>query len=84
MSTTSSTPGVRIWDLPTRLFHWLLVILIVLLYATGEYGLLDMNWHFWFGYASLALLIFRLLWGFVGSSTARFANFLRGPRAIGE
>ena len=74
--------GIRIWDLPTRLFHWLLVVLIVLLYATGDYGLLDMNWHFWFGYATVALLIFRLLWGFLGSQTSRFASFVRGPRAV--
>lgn len=74
--------GVQIWDLPTRLFHWLLVLLILLLYATGEYGLLDMDWHFWFGYATFALLMFRVLWGFLGSQTSRFAGFVRGPRAV--
>ena len=75
-------PWVRIWDLPTRLFHWLLVMLIALLYATGEYGLLDMAWHFWFGYATLALLMFRVLWGLLGSQTSRFTSFVRGPRAV--
>ncbi|HSE13207.1 MAG TPA: cytochrome b/b6 domain-containing protein [Rudaea sp.] len=76
--------GVRVWDLPTRLFHWLLVALIVLLYATGEYGLLDMRWHFWLGYAALALLMFRLLWGLFGSQTSRFTDFVRGPIAVGR
>ena len=82
MSIPSSARFTRIWDLPTRLFHWLLVVLIALLYATGEYGLLDMTWHFWFGYATLALLIFRVLWGFLGSQTSRFTGFVRGPRAV--
>jgi cytochrome b len=69
----------RVWDLPTRLFHWTLAVLVVLLYATGEYGLLDMTWHFWLGYAVLALLIFRVLWGIFGSQTSRFDDFVRGP-----
>ncbi|HEY2394755.1 MAG TPA: cytochrome b/b6 domain-containing protein [Rudaea sp.] len=83
-----SNPGngrddaVRVWDLPTRLFHWMLVALIVLLYATGEYNVLDMRWHFWAGYATLALLVFRVLWGFFGSQTSRFRDFVRGPFAI--
>lgn len=73
---------VRVWDLPTRLFHWTLVLLIVLLYASGEYDLLDMRWHFWAGYATLALIAFRVLWGLIGSQTSRFAEFLRGPTAV--
>ncbi|HMM58298.1 MAG TPA: cytochrome b/b6 domain-containing protein [Rudaea sp.] len=72
----------RVWDLPTRLFHWTLVVLIALQYATGEFNLLDMRWHFWFGYATLALIVFRVLWGFFGSQTSRFSDFLRGPRAV--
>lgn len=74
--------GVRLWDLPTRLFHWTLVLLVALSYATGEYGLLDMDWHFRVGYAVLALLLFRVLWGLFGSHTSRFAAFVRGPAAI--
>lgn len=79
-----STPmqSQRVWDLPTRFFHWTLVLLIALQYATGEYHFLDMRWHFWFGYATLALIAFRLLWGFFGSQTSRFGDFLRGPRAV--
>ncbi len=76
----AASSAVRVWDLPTRVFHWVLVVLITLQYASGEFDLLDMRWHFWFGYATLALIAFRLLWGFFGSQTSRFADFLRGPR----
>lgn len=73
---------VRVWDLPTRLFHWALLSLIVSAYLTRTYS--DdptLYWHRINGYAVLALLLFRLLWGFVGSSTSRFAAFLPLPRA---
>ncbi|HTI96937.1 MAG TPA: cytochrome b/b6 domain-containing protein [Rudaea sp.] len=73
---------IRVWDLPTRAFHWTLAVLIALQYATGEFHFLDMRWHFWFGYATLALIAFRVLWGFLGSQTSRFADFLRGPAAV--
>ena len=69
-----------IWDLPTRLFHWLLVILIGFSWWTAEYHYDDL--HIWSGIAVLSLLIFRILWGLVGSSTARFTSFVRGPRAV--
>ncbi|HST28566.1 MAG TPA: cytochrome b/b6 domain-containing protein [Rudaea sp.] len=72
----------RVWDLPTRAFHWMLAVLIALQYATGEFHFLDMRWHFWFGYATLALIAFRVLWGILGSQTSRFADFLRGPAAV--
>lgn len=72
---------IRVWDAPTRLFHWTLVVLVALLYASGEYDLLDMRWHFWFGYATLALIVFRVLWGLFGSQTSRFTEFMRGPSA---
>ena len=71
-----------VWDLPVRLVHWLLAGLIAFSWWSVHNHHTD--WHIWSGCAILTLLIFRLLWGFVGSSTARFANFLRGPRAIGE
>ena len=69
-----------IWDLPTRLFHWLLAGLIAFSWWSAEYHYDDL--HIWSGMAVLSLLIFRLLWGFFGSSTARFASFVRGPRAV--
>jgi cytochrome b len=69
-----------VWDLPVRLVHWLLGALIAFSWWSAEYHHLD--WHIWSGCAILTLLIFRLLWGFFGSSTARFSNFVRGPRAV--
>jgi cytochrome b len=71
---------VRIWDLPTRLFHWLLVALFAFSWWTAETEHLD--WHMLSGDAILALVLFRIYWGFAGSATARFANFLKGPRAF--
>ena len=71
---------VAIWDLPTRLFHWLLVGLIGLSWWSAEYHFDDI--HIWSGIAVLSLLIFRILWGFFGSSTARFASFVNGPKAV--
>ena len=71
---------VRVWDIPTRLTHWLIVVLVALCWWTAETGRLE--WHRWGGYVLLGLLIFRIYWGLVGSSTARFAGFVRGPRAI--
>jgi cytochrome b len=74
--------ATTVWDLPTRLFHWTLVILILLQYLSGKFELLPMEWHFWLGYVTLALVVFRVLWGFAGSQTSRFAAFVRGPRAV--
>lgn len=70
-------PAIVVWDWPIRLFHWLAVVLIVAAYATWRLDL--MLWHARFGYALLALVLFRLLWGFFGSDTARFANFHARP-----
>jgi cytochrome b len=76
---------VRVWDLPTRLFHWALLLLVATAWLTRRYadsiGDHNLTWHRWNGYAILTLLVFRLLWGVVGSSTARFSSFLRGPMA---
>ena len=71
---------VRIWDLPVRLTHWGVAALFALQWWTGETGRLQ--WHRWAGYTMIGLLVFRLLWGVLGSSTARFASFVRGPRAV--
>lgn len=70
------------WDLPLRLFHWTLVALIALQYASGEFDLIPMSWHYWFGYATLTLVVFRVLWGVGGSQTSRFSDFVRGPRGV--
>ncbi|MBF0137411.1 MAG: cytochrome b/b6 domain-containing protein [Magnetococcus sp. DMHC-1] len=69
---------VPTWDLPTRLCHWLLVILVLDAWISHQFGDLRLRWHIWNGYAILTLLLFRMGWGFVGSSTARFATFLTG------
>mgnify|MGYP000883636469 CR=1 FL=1 len=71
---------VTVWDLPTRLFHWTLVALMIFQWLTAEFGS-AMDWHVWGGYAILALVVFRLIWGFVGSDTVRFRDFVRGPGA---
>jgi cytochrome b len=71
--------SVRVWDLPVRLFHWLLVISVATSWATAELGW--MRVHFLSGYTILTLLLFRLGWGIVGSYPARFATFVKGPRA---
>lgn len=73
---------VRVWDLPTRLFHWLLVGLVVALVVSGQIGGAAMDWHMRFGYAVLSLLLFRLIWGLVGGHWSRFASFVSAPRTI--
>ncbi len=75
----SSVRDVPVWDLPTRLFHWLLVGSILLILITGWAGWLGI--HMQLGRAVLALLLFRFAWGVMGSSTARFSHFVKGPRA---
>ncbi|WP_030539432.1 cytochrome b/b6 domain-containing protein [Sphingobium sp. DC-2] len=71
---------LRIWDAPTRLFHWTLVLLIAAAWWTAEERMLD--WHRLAGYCIAALLLFRLIWGLVGSETARFSSFVHGPMAV--
>jgi len=80
LNSPDATTNVAIWDLPVRLFHWLLVGLIALSWWSGKYHYDDL--HIWFGIAVLSLLIFRILWGFFGSSTARFSSFVKGPKAV--
>lgn len=72
--------AVHVWDLPVRLFHWSLVALVIASWASRE---LDyMEFHRWSGYAILTLVVFRIGWGFAGSRHARFADFVRTPRAM--
>lgn len=71
-----------IWDLPLRLFHWLLVIAVVAAYLSGIEGGLWLEWHIQLGVFILALLGFRLVWGFVGTTHARFANFFPTPARL--
>jgi len=71
---------VRTWDIPTRLVHWGIVLGVAGSWWTGESG--NLEWHRWIGYGLLGVVIFRVYWGFFGSSTARFSNFLRGPGTV--
>lgn len=73
---------VRVWDLPTRVFHWSLAIGITGLVVTGKLGGEAMVWHFRLGYTVLSLLLFRLIWGFLGGHWSRFFVFVRGPMAL--
>src|SRR5688572_21899245 len=78
-SPTTTGRAIPVWDVPTRLFHWLLVLLIAFSWWSADSRRMD--WHRYSGYAVLGLLAFRILWGFAGSSTARFAGFVRSPAA---
>lgn len=75
-----STKPTRIWDLPVRLTHWAFVLIIPAMWLTGEKHMWD--WHIRLGLLLLALLVFRIVWGFIGTDTARFARFVKGPQAI--
>lgn len=70
----------KIWDLPTRLVHWLIVFLVCFSWWTAEER--HMQWHYWSGLTLLGLLVFRIYWGFAGPETSRFASFIKGPREV--
>lgn len=89
--------AARLWDLPVRLFHWTLVVMVLLLWITGEFGGLDvtlpipgkgdvyfanMDVHALLGQGVLVLVIFRLLWGVWGSTSARFVHFVKAPAKV--
>lgn len=81
MSDNHATRRVRIWDLPLRLFHWLLLAAVVVAFLTiWMHGSMDV--HMYAGYTVLALVLFRIVWGFVGGEHARFTSFIKGPSAI--
>ena len=85
MAMAKST--IPVWDLPTRLFHWALVLLVAGGWLSQQFGGalfgdIMMSWHKWNGYAVLTLLVFRLLWGLVGSDTARFSDFFPTPARL--
>ena len=73
---------VKVWDLPVRLFHWSLVLLVVTSFVSAKIGGNAMQVHLLAGYAVLALLLFRILWGLLGGTHARFASFVRSPLAV--
>ena len=81
MLASAESVRVKLWDLPVRITHWSFVALLPALWWTWKSG--EMATHRLLGYGMLGLLIFRLFWGFAGSATARFATFVKGPRAVG-
>jgi len=82
MSSHTSQHNIRVWDLPTRLFHALLIVCVAGLVITGEIGGDAMRLHFLFGYGVLTLVLFRLVWGFVGGHWSRFVNFVPTPAQL--
>jgi cytochrome b len=73
---------IRVWDLPTRAFHWSLVACVVGLVISGNLGGSAMVWHFRFGYCVATLLLFRIVWGFAGGHWSRFAAFVYPPGQV--
>jgi len=84
--SSDNTPGplepVRVWDLPTRLFHWALATCVVFSVVSANIGGNAMAWHFRSGYVVMTLLAFRFLWGLVGGRWSRFASFVYAPSSI--
>lgn len=74
--------AIQVWDIPTRLFHWILVGLVIFSFVTGKIGLSAMKYHEWSGFAILVLVVFRLGWGFIGGRQSRFSSFVKGPAAV--
>ena len=81
---SKSGPQRRVlaWDAPTRLFKWALVVLVANAWLSNKYGAATPAWHVWNGYAVLVAVVFRVLWGFFGGSTARFSHFVRPWKAL--
>jgi len=73
---------VRVWDLPTRCFHWTLALCVTGLLISGSLGGAAMEWHFRFGYGVATLLLFRVVWGFMGGYWSRFSSFFYAPKQV--
>lgn len=82
MDSDAGVRRVRVWDLPTRLFHWLLAATVMASVVTAKIGGNAMVWHIRLGLMVLALLVFRLAWGFVGGHWSRFVSFAYGPASL--
>jgi cytochrome b len=76
------TKPVRVWDLPTRLFHWALAVGVLSQIVTAKIGGNAMAWHFRIGYVVFALIGFRLIWGFIGGHWSRFSSFIYAPATV--
>ena len=73
---------IRVWDIPTRLFHWVLVGLVICSFITGKIGISAMQYHEWSGVAILILIVFRVVWGLIGGRQSRFSDFVKGPATV--
>jgi cytochrome b len=82
MMMTAPQRTIRVWDIPTRVFHWCLPVALIALFVSADTYAMEL--HALVGEAVLALVLFRLVWGFVGSQTARFRDFVVGPRGIAD
>jgi cytochrome b len=82
LTSGSNMERIRIWDLPTRLFHWALVVCVLGLVVTANLGGNAMDWHFRFGFGVLTLLMFRAVWGFMGGRWSRFGSFAYSPMSL--
>ena len=71
---------IKVWDLPTRIFHWGMILLLVSLWWTADIG--EMDWHQVLAYTLMILIIFRLIWGVIGSDTSRFSHFIKHPKTV--
>lgn len=78
-ASVPSAVAVRVWDLPTRVFHWVLVLSVLGSFSTGYLSGNAMAWHLRFGYLAFTLLLFRLFWGFCGGRWSRFRSFCYAP-----
>ncbi|MGD9259290.1 MAG: cytochrome b/b6 domain-containing protein [Desulfobacterales bacterium] len=76
------TVSILVWDIPTRLFHWLIVALVAASFVSAKIGGNAMQYHEWSGVTIIALLVFRIVWGFFGSQPSRFEDFMKGPAAV--
>jgi len=81
-NSSNDLQAVRVWDLPTRVFHVLLILAIAGLVITGEIGGGVMPWHFYCGYFVLSLVLFRIVWGFIGGHWSRFVQFVPTPSRV--
>ncbi len=81
-NTEEKVYSIQVWDIPTRLFHWLLVGLVILSFITGKIGISAMKYHEWSGFGILVLVGFRLVWGFMGGRHSRFGSFVKGPATV--
>lgn len=81
-SPSGTETPVRVWDLPTRTFHWLLAAAVIGLVVTGKIGGNAVVWHFRLGYLVMGLLCFRLVWGLIGGRWSRFASFIYAPGTV--